>query len=315
MTITAQTENWRNEEFLLSEAEGTRSRENITLITGQDLVAGTVLGQIKYGTPTVAYSGGHTGTATVGTITTGSSVQLGDYVLTCTTSANAPDTTATPAGTILSGTALYTLSTAVIGSTAVPGTYVGTFIAAGETAVFTVRDPTGNYVGAGAAGTEFVGGGLTFTATGASTFPVVGNTFTYVVPVIATGGGGVFTVVAPDGTRLPDAVIATAYTNAQLNFTINDGDTNWAAGWIATITVVAGSLKYTQHDQDATDGSQYGAGILCNTTDATSADVVCPIIIRDAEVKGDILTWQSDIDAGEKTSAIVDLNNLGIFVR
>ncbi len=44
-----KTETRHNGEFLMSEAEGKRSRENGTLVAGQNLVAGTVLGRITSG--------------------------------------------------------------------------------------------------------------------------------------------------------------------------------------------------------------------------------------------------------------------------
>ena len=44
--MTTLTESSRTGSFLLSEANGNRSREEITVITGQDLPAGAVLGKI-----------------------------------------------------------------------------------------------------------------------------------------------------------------------------------------------------------------------------------------------------------------------------
>lgn len=42
--------------FLMSEAEGKRSRENVTLISGQDLYPGAVLGKITVGGKYTAYA-------------------------------------------------------------------------------------------------------------------------------------------------------------------------------------------------------------------------------------------------------------------
>jgi hypothetical protein len=44
--MAVQTEGAHTGEFILSESEGTRSREVITLISGQNLASGTVLGII-----------------------------------------------------------------------------------------------------------------------------------------------------------------------------------------------------------------------------------------------------------------------------
>ncbi|HSG88217.1 MAG TPA: head decoration protein, partial [Pseudomonadales bacterium] len=76
--------------FLLSEAMGARSRAQIIVAESMTLLAGAVLGQIKFGTITAAPDGGNTGDGTVGTLTAGRLAVVGDYVLTCiAASANA----------------------------------------------------------------------------------------------------------------------------------------------------------------------------------------------------------------------------------
>lgn len=47
--MTTLTEGYHAGEFIVSEANGTRSREVVTIIEGQNLVAGAVLGQITTG--------------------------------------------------------------------------------------------------------------------------------------------------------------------------------------------------------------------------------------------------------------------------
>jgi hypothetical protein len=71
-------------EFLLSEAPGQRSREAGTLNSGQNLVAGAVLGRLLTGAG-AKVSG--TGDGTVGAVTVGSDAQVGIYVLTGLTEA------------------------------------------------------------------------------------------------------------------------------------------------------------------------------------------------------------------------------------
>ncbi len=65
--------------FLLSEGNRTRSRENGVLNSGQNLVAGAVLGQLKTGAG-AKISG--TGDGTIGAVTLGPDAQVGIYVLT-----------------------------------------------------------------------------------------------------------------------------------------------------------------------------------------------------------------------------------------
>ncbi len=69
-------------EYIVSEADGTRSREAAVLNTG-DLEAGAVLGRLNT-VSTTAVGGSNVGTGVMGTVTIGADAIAGDYVLTCT---------------------------------------------------------------------------------------------------------------------------------------------------------------------------------------------------------------------------------------
>ncbi len=56
--MTAFTETVHDGEFLLSEADFTLSRDEITIVSGQNLVAGTVLGKITTGGKYKIYANG-----------------------------------------------------------------------------------------------------------------------------------------------------------------------------------------------------------------------------------------------------------------
>lgn len=129
----------------------------------------------------------------------------------------------------------------------------------------------------------------------------------------AAADAGTFAVMAPDGSALPDAEVGTAYVNEQINFTINDGATDFAVGDIFTVAVAAGNLKYTELDLTAVDGSQHAAGLLFNAIDATSADLACAVVVRDAIINSADLTWFSGATAGQKTAALAELAELGII--
>ena len=92
--------------------------------------------------------------------------------------------------------------------------------------------------------------------------------------IAAAANGGTFKVLDPDGQRLDDASVGTAYTSPQINFTVNDGSTDFAVGDAFVIPVVAGSLKAKIVNSAAVDGSQAPYGILAEAVDATSADKV-----------------------------------------
>lgn len=82
--MATYTEKVHPEEFLLSEAQGNRSRDNVILTGSAALVAGEVLGRKT--TPVVAEDAANTGDGDAEgmTVTLGANYQVGTYVLTCT---------------------------------------------------------------------------------------------------------------------------------------------------------------------------------------------------------------------------------------
>lgn len=73
----------------------------------------------------------------------------------------------------------------VVAAGAKQGVYLVVHDASGATAHFNVYDPDGVIVGDGVAGTEFVGGGLTFTVTDPGTDPAIGDRYTVTVTYTA----------------------------------------------------------------------------------------------------------------------------------
>lgn len=79
----AQTESVHAGEYILRELDDQFCRETGTLISGQNLVAGTVLGKITTGTTATATAyTGNTGNGTMGTITVSAGAKPGNYKLT-----------------------------------------------------------------------------------------------------------------------------------------------------------------------------------------------------------------------------------------
>lgn len=86
--MTTVTEGIHRFEFLHSQANGSRSLENITLMDGQNRQAGDVLGLVGTGAATsAAKAGGNTGNGTMGAVTVGAAAKVGAYVLTITAAA------------------------------------------------------------------------------------------------------------------------------------------------------------------------------------------------------------------------------------
>lgn len=86
----------------------------------------------------------------------------------------------------------------------------------------------------------------------------------------AVADGGVFSVVAPDGTVLPDANVGTVYEHDQIAFLINDGTTDYIVGDLFTITVVVGSRECKIVDSTNSDGSEDAYVIASEDVDTTA---------------------------------------------
>ncbi|HWL70422.1 MAG TPA: head decoration protein [Geminicoccus sp.] len=86
MTTFTETLGMRAGEFLVSEANGHRSREHILIPENQTLVAGQVLGKITTGAATAGAVVG-TGNGTMGAITLGKNAKPGVYTLRITEAA------------------------------------------------------------------------------------------------------------------------------------------------------------------------------------------------------------------------------------
>lgn len=126
---------------------------------------------------------------------------------------------------------------------------------------------------------------------------------------------GKFTVEDPDGIIIGVGTVAVAFSAGGLAFTLADA-TDFVAGDGFNITVAAGSLKYVQYNQDGATGAQRAAGILMfDATAPASVDADAVAIVRDAIVNANQITWPSDIDPGEKATAVAQLEALGIRVR
>lgn len=212
--MSTKTEGFHAGEFLVSEADGSRSRDSITVISGQTLNAGAVLGQI-----------------TVGSITAGAST----------------------------GTGNGTVSALSVNAGAIPGTYKATCTAAAT-------------------------------------------------------NSGTFQVTDPNGIQIGLATVGVAFSSDHINFTINDGSTDWGVGAVIPIVVAAGSGKYTAVAPAAVDGSQVAVAILFDYTDASGGDKVAVAITRAAEVNQSELDYNT-LNAGQITAANQQLAANGIIVR
>jgi len=296
----ALTETTHDAGFLLSEGNRTLSRKNAVLLSGQNLAAGAVLGQvnrIQAAAPIPTISG--TGTGAMTALSFGPDIQVGAYTITLTaTSATSPFTVLAPDGTYLANGAVGTA-------------YVSTHF---------------NFL-ISSAGTMTLGDSFTLTVTAAGT-PVLVGTGTglvssislgpdaqvggYRVQLLATSATGEFEVIAPDGTKLRRGQVATAYTSSHVNFTLANGGTMTSGDYFNLI--VANGSKYVAWTPGTFDGRHIAAGVLLGGTNATSADKACVVVHRDAECNTNELVWPS-VNTAVKASGAAQLAARGIFVR
>lgn len=133
--------------------------------------------------------------------------------------------------------------------------------------------------------------------------------------------GGTFQVTDPADNLLPNAVLpgtadgSVEYESEQINFTLNDGPTDFAVGDSFTIEVAAGNGEVVPLALTAVDGSQIAAGFPIVAIDATDAAVESVGITRDAVIDDDNLVLPDGITA-DQTAAVMDqLAARGIVAR
>jgi hypothetical protein len=277
------------------------------------VVRGTVLGQITKQVGTTVPGGSNTGNGTVTSVTMGLLAKIGNYLLTCIkalTSKHTAPTTGTKVGT---GNGTMTAVTA--GARAKKGTYTATCTAAPTGAVSTPTTGTAEAGNTGAgtmtavtAGASAVAGTYRAICTaapgGTPTMPTTGTkvgtgngtmtgvsagaeaqagTYKATCMSATVSGSEVFKVVDPDGNRLDDATVGVAYTSAQINFTMNDGSSDFIVGDYFTVLATAaagnaGTFKVLtptgEKLNDATVGSAYTSPQLNFTINDGTPDFV-----------------------------------------
>lgn len=296
----ALTETTHDAGFLLSEGNRTLSRKNAVLLSGQNLAAGAVMGQvnrIQAAAPIPTIVG--TGTGAMTALSFGPDIQVGAYTITLLA------TSATSAFTVLAPDGTYLANGAV--GTAYVSTHFNFLISSAGT--MTLGDAFTLTVAA--AGTPVLIGTGTGAFSALSLGPDAQNGG-YRVQLLATSSTAEFEVIAPDGTKLRRGQVATAYTSSHVNFTLSNAGT-MTSGDYANLIVVQGA-KYAAWTPGTFDGRHIAAAILLNGTDASAGDVACVVVHRDAECNTNELVWPS-VNTAVKASGAAQLANRGIFVR
>jgi len=289
-------------EHIVSEFDPSFNRSAVTVLSGQNLAAGRVVGRITQAVaaapiPTIVGTG--TGTMTV--LTFGTQAQTGTYLITLlATSATAAFSVVAPDGTALAN--------GVVG-TAYSSDHLSFLISSAGT--MTIADAYSVVVTAG--GTPVLVGTGTGVVSGVSLGPDAQNG-AYRVQVLATSATGEFEVIAPLGRKLRRGQIATAYTSSHVNFTLANGGT-MTIGDAFNIIVARGSQKIVALTPTTFDGRNVAAGVLFDGVDATLADKTGVALVRGpAIVKSAELGWGT-LTTGQQATAIAQLAVAGIVAR
>ena len=317
--MAVKTESKSAGEFLIAELSMDRCRDNVTVLSGQNLGVGAVIGRVLHGVgrasvPTVV----GTGNGTMTNVYAGPDIEQGNYVVTCKT-------------------------------------------AAANGGVFSVVAPSGKALPDATVGTPYLTSHINFTINDGATDFIVGDVFTIVVgntapTVVGTGNGtisglslgpdaipgnyrveaidaitnsGRWKVVNPLGNEIAVGTIVAGAggtlvlsVQRQLNLTITDGGTDFAVGDFFNVAVYnvgqrgKGKVVAWNPVPSTYDGRQHVAGILFAAVDASAADKSGLAIVRDAIVKADDLVYLATVSAAEKVVCADRLDrNLRIVAR
>lgn len=90
-----------------------------------------------------------------------------------------------------------------------------------------------------------------------------------------------------------------------------------AAGQNLLLGTVLGMLngKAVALAPAATNGSEKAIGILIDDVDATAADTESVMVCRNALVSERYVIWPTGITASQKSTAIAELNAIGVVIR
>ncbi len=307
------TEGQHAGEFLIYESDP-GLRETITVLSGQNLKAGAVVGRVNKGAgrvsvPTVVGTGNGTVTLVYG----GPETMVGNYVATCITAATNGGTfsVVNPAGKAL------------------PNAVVGTPYRSREIN-FTLNDGSTDFI---------VGDSFTFVVS--TTAPTVVGTGNGTVSAISLGpdakpgnyrleitaaitNGGEFKLTGPSGDITEQGFIVAGAggtfvgaNKRQINFTLTEGSTDFAVGDAFNLLVfneLAGG-KVVAWDPTTFDGRDDVAGILYDNVDASAGDKAGVIVCRSARVDKASLQWAAAVTAAQKESAYLDLAARGVIAR
>lgn len=135
-----------------------------------------------------------------------------------------------------------------------------------------------------------------------------------VVTLVANKGD--FVVENPNGKVIGAGIVASAFSEGGLAFTLADGAADYIVGDVIFIDVVVTAVKFIQLVLAGTDGSEIAAGLLyLDTTALENIDKAAAIVTRDAMINKDMITHPTGASAAQKLVILGQLNELKIRNR
>jgi len=286
------------------EQENYNSRDDVTILAGEDIVMGEVLGQVTVGSvPTTGTAaGGNTGGGTMTPVTGSTGVKVGTYTMTCVGldtnggvfSVKDPDSQALPAAGVgaayTSDQINFTLND--VGADFIVGDSFTVVVPAGSESMVALEVAAidGSAIAAGISKDDYdasASGDRTIAFTSGGTYQITaGDTITG-----ATNGATarVYYVDLTSGTFAAGTAAGTLYLNGQSGTFISE---NLDVGGNSNVATIGG-----------------------NSSAIAASDVPGVMIARNAQYVDDYLTWPSGITDAQKTLAKKQLKSLGIIER
>jgi hypothetical protein len=298
---TVLTEGTYLNDLLKWEMENNQSREQVTILAGQDLVMGSVIGKIKIGAvPTTGTAGTNTGTGACGSVTGGAKTKVGVYALRCVgVAANGGIfSVRDPDGEALPDAVMGTYTNPAINFTLTDG---ATDFALGDS--FTITVPAGSEKVrelnlSGIDGAQDAYGILTAAAD---------TTYTTQKQVAYTSGGVAELLL---GETLTGAI--SGATAQVVSFTLLSG--TFAAGTAAGALILDNQVG-TFQSENLNSNRQDNICTIGANTSAYNPDRQAVAIVRDAQIVADYLSWPAGVLDAQKAAALMQLADEGVVVR
>ena len=298
---TVLTEGNYLNDLLKWEMENYHSREQVTVLAGQDLVMGSVIGKIKIGSvPTTGTAGTNTGTGPCGSVTGGAKTKIGVYTLRCVgVAANGGIfSVRDPDGEALPDAVMGAYTNSAINFTLTDG---ATDFALGDSFTITVPAGSGKVKELNLTGIDGAEDAFGILTAGAGTTDSTQKRVAYT-------SGGVAELLA--GETLTGAI--SGATAQVVSYTLDSG--TFAAGTAAG-TLILDNQVGTFQSENLDSTRQANICTIGANTAAYNPDRQAVAIVRDAQIVADYLSWPTGATDAQKAAALTQLANAGIVTR